>query len=69
MDEADVALARSKVGQLKLPLDKDRLGLHVQLVGILGDKKAAGSFFRAGTTESGNKEAEPVGGTADPPAT
>ena len=48
VNEADVALAlaRSKVRQLKLQLDKDRLGIHALLLGILGDKKAADSFFR-----------------------
>lgn len=67
VDEADVALAlaRSKVRQLKLQLDKDRLGIHAQLLGILGDKKAADSFFRPATTEPGNKETESAGGTAN----
>lgn len=67
VDEADIALAlaRSKVRQLKLQLDKDRLGIHALLVGILGNKKAADSFFRPASTEPGNKEAATTGDAAN----
>lgn len=70
VDGADVALAlaRSKVRQLKLQLDKDRLGIHAQLLGILGDKKAADSFFRPASTEPGEKEAAPAGDATNPPS-
>jgi len=69
VDEADVALAlaRSKVRQLKLQLDKDRLGIHAQLVGILGDKKAADSFFRPAATEPGHKDVATTGDVANAP--
>lgn len=71
VDEADVALAlaRSKVRQLKLQLDKDRLGIHAQLVGILGDKKAADSFFRPASTEPGGNDVPTIGQTPAPAPT
>ncbi len=71
VDEADVAiaLARSKVRQLKLQLDKDRLGIHAQLVGILGNKKAADSFYRPASTEPGDKEAATTSDPANAPPT
>jgi hypothetical protein len=69
VDQADVALAlaRSKVRQLKLQLDKDRLGIHAQLVGILGDKKAADTYFRPAATEPGTKDAGTPGDAANAP--
>ena len=71
VDEAEVALAlaRSKVRQLKLQLDKDRLGIYAQLVSILGDKKAADSYFRPASTEPGNKEPETTDNSANTPPT
>ncbi len=67
VDEADIALAlaRSKVRQLKLQLDKDRLGIHGILVGILGNKKAADGYFRPATTEPGTKEPATTGDAAN----
>jgi hypothetical protein len=58
VDKADVALAlaRSKVRQFKMQLDKERLAVNAQLLQLLGDKKAADSFFRPVTSTPGEPE-------------
>ncbi|MDI3286907.1 hypothetical protein [Polyangium sp. 15x6] len=62
--EVSLSLARSKLRQLKLHIDKRRLDVHAKLLQILGDKKAADSFFRPSTTAPG--EAAEAGEEAAP---
>lgn len=60
VDEAEVslALARSKVRQMKLHIDKQRLDVHAKLLQLLGDKKAADSFFRPSATTPGEADTD-----------
>ena len=69
VDDAEVSLslARSKVRQVKLHIDKQRLDVHAKLLQILADKKAADSYFRPGASApgeagAGDDEAAPKGG-------
>jgi hypothetical protein len=75
VDQAEVALAlaRSKVRQFKMRLDKERLGVHGKLLQLLGDKKAADTFFRPvqsapGEPEASGAETETAGDATVKPA-
>ncbi len=62
--EVTLSLARSKVRQIKIQIDKARLDVHAKLLQVLGDKKAADSFFRPSASAPG--EAEPEGDAPAP---